>query len=195
MKKKLVQAILLFIIAGISLTSGIILIPNITDYGEFILAFIISALILVYVYYYLLLKIVKTSRGSVLILTLIEMILLTIIAISSIIGKFASLPYLDDSNKIIGLVFWLIGLIESLRSYYYNESYNHSYPIYKLIVNLTFITLGTWFFVTSYEFNIVLIWAISILLFILSIALIIKGILKIKNSPVQKEIPFEILNS
>ena len=195
MKKKLVQAILLFIIAGISLTSGIILIPNITDYGEFILAFIISALILVYVYYYLLLKIVKTSRGTVLILTLIEMILLTLIAVSSIIGKFASLPYLDDSNKIIGLVFWLIGLIESLRSYYYYESYNHSYPIYKLIVNLTFITLGTWFFVTSYEFNIVLIWAISILLFILSIVLIIKGILKIKNSPVQKEIPFEILNS
>ncbi len=192
MKKRILQAIILFIIATIAIFSGIMLIPTITNFGEITLAFVVSALILVYVYYYLLLKVLNKSRGSVLILTLIEMILLTVIAIGSIIGKVTNIMYISDTNKIIGISLWIIGLIESLRSYYYIHSYNVNYSMYRLIINLILITIGTWCFITTYFITTILVYLISVTLFIISIALIIKGILKIKTN-LNNEIGYEIL--
>ncbi len=192
MKKRILQAIILFIIATIAIFSGIMLIPTITNFGELTLAFVVSALILVYVYYYLLLKVLNKSRGSVLILTLIEMILLTVIAIGSIVGKVTNIMYISDTNKIIGISLWIIGLIESLRSYYYIHGYNVNYSMYRLIINLILITIGTWCFITTYFITTILVYLISVTLFIISIALIIKGILKIKTN-LNNEIGYEIL--
>ena len=86
MKKNLFRAIIAFILAGISMALGIIMIPKVTDVGNTILLIVIGVILLIYVYYYLLVKVAKKSSGVVLILTLIEMIVLTIIAVTCILS-------------------------------------------------------------------------------------------------------------
>lgn len=195
MKKKLIQSIILFVIAAICLSTGIILIPTISSLGDMIVLFVVNALILVYVYYYLLIKVISKSKGPILILTLTEMIVLTIISVGSIVGNFMGYIKIIDINKIIGVVLWIVGLIESLRAYYYNQSFNKNYPMYHTIINLLLVTFGAIIFIINISINIILSWIITIILLILSIMFIIKGILKIKDSKSTKEITYEILNN
>lgn len=191
MKKRIVQAILLFILATMACISGILLIPSITNFGEIILSFVISTLILIYTYYFLMVKNINHCKGSVLILLLIEMILLTAISIASIVGKFMNIVYLNDSHKIIGITLWIIGLIETIRHYYASEGYHLKFPMYRLIINLFLVTIGTWFIITNYLITTILIYLVSAILFVISMIFIIKGILKITNKT--NEIPYEIL--
>ena len=54
MKKNLFRAIIAFILAGISMALGIIMIPKVTDVGNTILLIVIGVILLIYVYYCLL---------------------------------------------------------------------------------------------------------------------------------------------
>ena len=173
MKKNLFRAIIAFILAGISMALGIIMIPKVTDVGNTIL--------LIYVYYYLLVKVAKKSSGVVLILTLIEMIVLTIIAVTCILSDVLNMTIITEGVQILGLAFWIRGVVESFRAYYYRGSTTTKYPVYKVFLNVTLITVGTWFFISSIVSNAILVWSLAVVFVIASIALIIWGILKLKK--------------
>ena len=176
MKKNLFRAIIAFILAGISMALGIIMIPKVTDVGN-----TIGVILLIYVYYYLLVKVAKKSSGVVLILTLIEMIVLTIIAVTCILSDVLNMTIITEGVQILGLAFWIRGVVESFRAYYYRGSTTTKYPVYKVFLNVTLITVGTWFFISSIVSNAILVWSLAVVFVIASIALIIWGILKLKK--------------
>lgn len=106
MKKNLFRAIIAFILAGISMALGIIMIPKVTDVGNTILIIVIGVILLIYdSYYYLLVKVAKKSSGVVLILTLIEMIVLTIIAVTCILSDVLNMTIITEGVQILGLAF------------------------------------------------------------------------------------------
>ena len=181
MKKNLFRAIIAFILAGISMALGIIMIPKVTDVGNTILLIVIGVILLIYVYYYLLVKVAKKSSGVVLILTLIEMIVLTIVAVTCILSDVLNMTIITEGVQILGLAFWIRGVVESFRAYYYRGSTTTKYPVYKVFLNVTLITVGTWFFISSIVSNAILVWSLAVVFVIASIALIIWGILKLKK--------------
>lgn len=182
MKKNLFRAIIAFILAGISMALGIIMIPKVTDVGNTILLIVIGVILLIYVYYYLLVKVAKKSSGVVLILTLIEMIVLTIIAVTCILSDVLNMTIITEGVQISWFIaFWIRGVVESFRAYYYRGSTTTKYPVYKVFLNVTLITVGTWFFISSIVSNAILVWSLAVVFVIASIALIIWGILKLKK--------------
>ena len=179
-KKNIFIAVVDFILAGLLLGLGIVMIPEVTDVGNIILLIVIGALLLVYVYYYLLVKVAKKSSGIILILTLIEMIVLTIIAVTCILSEILNKTIIGEGMKSLGLAFWIRGVVESFRAYYYKGN-TTKYPVYKVILNVILITLGTWFFISNIISNLILVWSLAVIFVIASIAMIILGILKIKK--------------
>lgn len=181
MKNRTFQAVLMFIVAAMALTLGILIIPEVTSIGETILHILIGALLLAYCYGYLLPKVVSKSRNTILVLSLIELILLTFIAVSCIIETWVDITILTEGCIIIGVVLWIRGVVESFRSYYYQKSNSNKYPVYKVFINIILITAGTWLFVSPIIGNFELLYVFAFLLVAASIALIVMGILKLKR--------------
>jgi membrane protein len=180
-KKELVKSILLFIFSAIMLTIGIIILPEITDFGENILLIVLGCLILLYVYGYLLFKVATKVKGIPLILTLIEMITLTFVAILTMANTWITIGEFNQGSVVIGTCFWIRGIIESCRVYYYQKEEVKKYSIYKVIVNLLFITLGAFLFVGEFIYNYELLYVLCLTFIVLSVSSIIMGVLKLKN--------------
>lgn len=88
---------------------------------------------------------------------------------------------ITEGVQILGLAFWIRGVVESFRAYYYRGSATAKYPVYKVFLNVTLVTVGTWFFISGIVSNVILVWSLAIIFVITSIALIIWGILKLKK--------------
>lgn len=181
MKKRVFKAVVMFIIAAITLALGIVIIPEVTDLGQTILHILIGGLLLVYCYGYLLPKVVSKSKNTILVLSLIELVLLTFIAVTCIIETWVNIAILTEGCLIIGLALWIRGVVESFRAYFYQKSSANKYPVYKVILNVILITVGTWLYVTPIISNFGLIYVFAFILIATSIALIVMGILKLKR--------------
>lgn len=181
MKNKVFRAVLMFIIAAISLTIGIVIIPEVTKFGKTVLHILIGVLLLVYCYGYLLPKVVKKAKNTILVLSLIELILLTFVAVTCIIETWVQMTFLTEGCLIIGVALWIRGVVESFRSYFYQKNSANKYPVYKVILNVILITVGTWFYVSPIISNFELLYVFSFLLIAVSVALIVMGILKLKK--------------
>ncbi len=180
MKKSLLQAILMFILSAILITAGIVFLPPVTNYGEAALLFIIGVILLIYVFGYLLRRVAKKSKGTVLLLTIIEMSLFTILALTLVLTKVFGKPLFKDGFVILGLAMWIRGVIETFRAYYYRGS-STKYPIYNVVVTILLITGGTYLYFNPIITNLQLIYGLCILFFISAVILIIYGILKLKK--------------
>lgn len=181
MKNKVLKAVLMFIAAAIALTLGIIIIPEVTNFGKTILHILIGILLLTYCYGFLLPKVVSKSKGTILVLSLIELVILTLIAITCILETWINITILTEGCLIIGVAFWIRGVVESFRSYFYQRSQTNKYPIYKVIFNVLLITIGTWFYVAPIISNTQLLYVFSFIMLVTSIALIVTGIIKLKK--------------
>ncbi len=179
MKKNIFTAVMCFILAAICLALGIIIL--VTNWGEIILLAIIGVLLLSYVYGYLLLKVALKSKGVVLILTLVEMIVLTAIGVTCVLSEFVNITFLKEGIKILGLALWIRGVVESFRSYFYRGTQNKKYPIYYVVLNVILITAGTAFFLRPFITNTILVKIVAVLFFVATIGLIIFGILKLRK--------------
>lgn len=181
MKKELVKSILLFIFSAVMLIIGIIILPEITNFGEDILLIVLGCLILLYVYGYLLSKVAIKVKGIPLILTLIEMITLTFVAIVTIANTWVTIGGFQQGSVVIGTCFWIRGIIESCRIYYYQKEEIKRYPLYKVVINLLLITLGAFLFVGEFMYNYELLYVLCLTFIVLSVSAIILGVLKLKN--------------
>lgn len=178
MKKRVFQAIMIFILATISLATGIVIIPEVTNIGKTILHILIGVVLLIYCYGYLVRKVVAKAKGTILVLSLLELVVLTLIAITAIIDTWVNIAILTEGCLIIGIAFWIRGVIESFRSHFNKAS---NYPLYKAFLNIILITVGTWFYVSPIISNFQLLYVFAGLFICSSIALIILGIIKLKK--------------
>lgn len=176
---------LYIVIGAVALALGIMLMPFWLDkginvffatWGYDIIKIIIAILVVLYLVFYLFKK-VKRSKGTILILTLIEFILLGLVALGCILSQFNVLN-LTEAGKILGFALWLRGVIEIFRAYYYQRGGTVKYSVFELIVALLMVTFGVFFMISNVITNTLILWIVTITIAILGLLTLITGILK-----------------
>lgn len=179
--KKFVKAILMFVLAAILLVLGVISIPQVTPLGTKFIFIICGALIFGYVYsIYLINKLIKSNSISF-IIYLVGCILMTMIGILTIIKAFVNIPIIKNTCFVIGLIFWIRGLIEILSNHFKMKNNPTNSKLIKVIINLVLIIVGTVFIINPFITNNVIIYVFSSIFITFSIGLIVLGILQIKK--------------
>lgn len=146
------------------------------DLGFKVVSIAMAALLLIYLFGFLLKK-VTNSKGTVQVLTIIEFTLLSLIAIGLIFSQFKILNIPDDPSMIIGIAFYIRGVIEIFRAYYYNHNSTYKYPVWWLIIAILFITIGVYLILTNTITKLMILWALVIVIALLGVISITYGIM------------------
>lgn len=180
MQKHKIKSIIMFVIAGILITVGTLVLPEVTNLGSKILHLLIGVGILIYVFGYLFRKEVLKHSGHILVLSIIELFILLFVAVTCILQEWISINIVKEACKIIGIAFWIRGFIEILRLQIHPIT---KYNLYKTGFNVLLITAGTWFFIKPPFTNYDLIYELAIIMFVAAIILITTGIILISKGP------------
>lgn len=172
----------LFIILGSLLTlAGILFFPLWAevdvfwaDWGRKIIQLIIAAFLLLYLFGYLLKKVTKGGNGVVKVLTIVEFVLLLLIALGCVLSQFKVIN-ISGACVIFGLCLWCRGVIEIFRAYYYQKGNATKYPLWWLCVAIAMVSLGIYCIAKPLFSDIVILWIFDILLFVLGIFMIVYG--------------------
>lgn len=180
MQKHKIKAIIMFVISGLLIALGTLILPEVTKLGTNILHLIIGGIILVYLFGYLLRKEIIKHSEHTLVLSIIELFVLLFVAVTSILQEWITINLVTEAAKVIGIAFWVRGLIEILRLQLHPAT---KYNLYKTGFNVLLITIGTWFFIKPPFTNYELVYQLSILMFVAAITLITTGIILISKGP------------
>jgi len=177
--------IVYLIVSVLLITLGIVMLVNNYEIGLKIVNIAI-ALILVAYLALVLFPLIKHKRGTVQILTIVEFVLVCLIAVGLILQQFKVFN-IANACQIIGLVVWLRAVVELFRAYFYrgkDSSYN--YAVWYFCLILVLITFGTYMFAKPFFTNEQVVLALSIICFVLALALIIVGIIYIPKKQSKK---------
>lgn len=183
---------LYFIVGILVVLTGIVLMPVWTNMGDWcffknwgmqIINIIICACILVYLFTFLLKKLIKRTNGVVKVLTIVEFVLLALIALGCILQQFKVIN-IGGACAIFGLALWARGVVELFRAYYHQKGNNEKYPVWWLAVAIAFVTFGTYIFAKPLFEDVVILWIFVILIMLLGIILFVYGFL---TKPVGKK--------
>lgn len=170
-----------FIISVLSIALGIVLIVNNYDIGLKILDIAIAILLVIYLILFLL-PVLKNKRGTIQVLTIIECVLIVIIAVGLVLQQFKVFN-IAGACKIIGLVIWLRAIVELFRAYFYRgKDSSYKYPTWYFCLMLVLVTLGTFMFAKPFFSNEQVVLALSIASFVLAIFLIVLGIIYVPKN-------------
>lgn len=147
------------------------------NWGIKITKTIIAVLLALYLVLYLIKKVAERNKGVIKVLTIIEFVLLSLVALGCVLSQFNVLP-LTDAGSILGFVFWLRGIIEIFRAYYYEKSDSKKYPVWWLVIAIIFVSVGMAFMVGGYLQNVHVVWLLSSTLILLGVVAIILGFVK-----------------
>mgnify|MGYP000805301574 FL=1 len=114
-------------------------------WGKQIINIIICVCIILYLVFFLLKKIMKRTNGVVKVLTIIEFVILALIALGCILQQFKVIN-VGGACAILGLALWCRGTVEIFRAYYHQKGNNEKYPVWWLAVAIALVTLGTYIF-------------------------------------------------
>lgn len=145
-------------------------------WGKQIINIIICVCIILYLVFFLLKKIMKRTNGVVKVLTIIEFVILALIALGCILQQFKVIN-VGGACAILGLALWCRGTVEIFRAYYHQKGNNEKYPVWWLAVAIALVTLGTYIFAKPVFSDVVILWIFVILILLVSIILIVDGIL------------------
>ena len=154
------DTIVYFVAAVVLLVLGIVMIPGVTDLGQSILNIVIAVAILCYLFGFLLGKI-KRSRQTIMILTVIEFVLLLLVALGLVLAQFKVIN-VSGACAILGLALALRGIVEMFRAYYHQSASNARYPLWQFIVNLIILILGVYMFARPFITDETLIWVMAV---------------------------------
>ena len=146
------------------------------DLGLTVVSYMMAALILLYLFGYLLKKI-KKHRGVVQVLTIIEFVLLFLTAVGLVISQFNIGIIPDSPSIILGVALYIRGVVEIIRAYYHQKSADDKYSIYWVLLAILLVTLGVVLVMTNLVDKIMVLYAIIFALAVLGIYAIIYGIL------------------
>ena len=176
-----------FVLSIILIVLGIFLMPiwGKTDvpwknWGNSAVYILIAAVLLVYLFTFLVKKVRNGGNGTVKVLTIIEFILLGLIALGCI---FLAIPELRGSVpvlttqacRILGLAFYFRGVVEIFRAYY-NRDHSH-YPVWWLVCAIALVTLGVWMFLQPFFSNLTILWILVVIILLLGVLFFIDGFL------------------
>ncbi len=153
------------------------------DWGMKIVNLIICACIVAYLVLYLVKKIRQRANGVVKVLTIIEFVILTLIAIGCVLQQFKVIN-VGGACAILGLALWCRGVVEIFRAYYHQHGNNEYYPVWWLAVAIFLVSIGVYMFVKPFFQDIHILWIFVVLVLLLAIILIVDGILA---KPVSKK--------
>ena len=188
MAKKSIKTTKLFwlyhVLGGLLILASIILAPfwgeiwsdcPWKDWGSITVSFAIAVLLCIYLFGYLIKKLIK-SKGTIKILTIIEFVLLLLIAVGLVFSKFKVLNIPDSPSIILGIAFYCRGVIEIFRAYYYQKSSNYNYSVGWLVIAILMVTLGVFLICTNVVTELMVLITLVAVLFVLGIVSIICGV-------------------
>lgn len=143
------------------------------DWGMTIIDIIIAAIIVAYLVGYLWKKAVS-SNGIVKVLTIIEFVALSIIALGCIFTQFDVIP-IQGACKIFGLVLWCRGVVELLRAFYLSRVTTYKYSSAWFFVAVAMVSFGVYCFAKPFIQDTVILWLFVLMLCALGILFVIIG--------------------
>lgn len=146
------------------------------NWGKNCVNLVVCACIVLYLGLFLLKKIMYRSNGVIKTLTIIEFVLMAVIALGCILRQF-DVVKIDGACRILGLALWCRGVVELFRAYYHQHGNNQRYPIWWLAISIGFVTVGTWMLVKPFFSDTTIIWIFSVLMVVVGIIVFIDGFL------------------
>jgi len=141
------------------------------NWGEDLLNVIIAIFLITYILLFLVKKLKNQTKTVILVLTLTELVLISLIALGLILSQFRIIN-IGGACKTLGFVLWIRGTVEVFNAYFYKGSEKTKYPLYMVPISILLITFGTYCFVKPFIKDIVILWLFVMILLILSILLI-----------------------
>ena len=155
------------------------------EWGYKTVKIIVAVSLALYCLCFVLKKILTKSNGVVKVLTIIEFVLLMLVAIGSVLSQFNVIK-VSGVGQILGLALWLRGVVEIFRAYYYQRSHGETkYPVWQLAIAIALVTLGVYFAVSNVLSDKLVLWIITVTLCLGGIFAIILGCFK-KPEPAKK---------
>lgn len=145
------------------------------DWGFQVVSYGLAALILIYLFGYLIKKVSKSS-GTIQILTILEFILLTLIAVGLVFSQFKILNIPDSPSFILGIALYCRGVIEIFRAYYHQKDSKYNYSIALLIAAILFVTFGVFLMCTNLVTKLMVLIILVLVLFVLGVIALSYGI-------------------
>ena len=183
---KKTKAYWLYIALGIvTLIFGILLLPfwgsiwnecPWKSWGTDLVMLFMALVIGLYLFMFLIKKI-NRYRGVVQVLTIIEFVLLALIALGLVFSQFNILAIPKQPSVILGLALYCRGVIEIFRAYYYHHSMKTIYPVWWLVVAILFVTFGVYLMVKPLVQLTLIVWLLAISVIVIGIFLITYGAL------------------
>lgn len=153
------------------------------DWGQNLVNVIIFACIVLYLCLFLVKKIRRRSNGVVKVLTIVEFVLMSLIALGCILQQFKVIN-IGGACAILGLALWCRGVVEIFRAYYHQHGNNDRYSLWWLVCAIALVSVGVYLFAKPLFSDVTLIWIFAILLILAGIILFIDGFLA---KPVSKK--------
>ena len=153
-------------------------------WGAKVIDLLIAALIIFYLVTYLSKKVAKGGNGVIKILTIVEFVLLALIALGCILSQFKVFNF-GGPCEIIGLIMWVRGAIEVYRAYYFKGT-SAKYPAWLVAVAIGLVTFGTYLYVKPLFTANHLQWVLAVIMLILMICFIYAAIV---TKPEKKKKP------
>ena len=177
------KSYLLFILAGILLMVAAVLLCPIwagTDlffagWGNGLVDLLIAVCLVLYLVNYLFPKLLKRGSGAIHVLSIVEFVLLALIALGCVLSHLAVFS-VGDACSILGICLLCRGVVEIFRAYYHQRGSKFTYPLWWLVVAIGMVVLGTYLFAKPIISDLHLLWGITILLLGYGLFLMIFGI-------------------
>lgn len=187
---------LYFILSALLLTLSIFMAPvwNKTDvfwkdWGVKGVYLIISALLLIYLFCFLLKKILKNKDKKVYVAEIVEFTLISVFTLLCIINQFTG--FIDSfitTSKALGIVMYIHGFIGIFVGYFSSESkINNKNSVILFAINIILLTLSVYLFAKNILEDIIIIWGFAFVLLALTIFFIVIGIVAMPKRTKKKK--------
>lgn len=175
---------LLFLLLGIlSVIAAVLFAPPwqgvdvfFSSWGAKALDLMIAALLLVYLFSFLVPKILRGGKGAVAVLTLVEAGCVLLIAIGCIL-KQCKVLNISGACAILGVCLFCRGTVEIFRAYCYRGGKTRRYPVWWLAVAVFMVAFGTYCFAKPLFSDTAVLWVLVAFLLLLGVCLIVYGCL------------------
>lgn len=181
---------LYFVLGTIIILSGVLLMPVWQEAGDWcffrnwgmeFINIIIAICIALYLFLFLAKKLRDKTNGVIKVLTIIEFVVLFLIALGSVLKQF-NVFSIGNACQILGVAVWARGLVEIFKSYYHQTGKNN-YPILWLCVSIFLVSFGVYLYAKPFISDLIILWIFVSFILLIGIIIFIDGFLaKPKNN-------------
>lgn len=172
------------VVAIIALALSIVMLP-VFGISEIFIDIMLALALGVYLAFFLFDKL-RHSKGTVFILTIIEFIVIVIVAFGLVFQQFGIIIRFSAVCQTVGLVIWMRGVVMALSLYLASLSAKKpTRSLVKFIIGIVLISLGAALITSTFIPDEVIEWVICVVLFV---AALVFGALAFLFSPLKHEV-------